>query len=47
MEALAAIVGAPGASIINGCIGMGITAGSGLKWKGIWRYDQRTEPAAD
>ena len=47
MGALAAFVGAPGAFIINGCIGMGITAGSALKWRGIWRYDQRTEPAAD
>ena len=47
MGGLAAIVGAPGAFIINGCIGMGITGVSGLKWKGIWRYDQRTEPAAD
>lgn len=47
MGGLAAIVGAPGAFIINGCIGMSITGAVGLKWRGIWRYDQRTEPAVD
>ena len=47
MGALAAFAGAPGAFIINGCIGMSITAGAGLKWRGIWRYDQRTEPPAE
>ncbi len=45
--ALAAVVGAPLALVINGCVGLGVTAGSGLKWKGVWRYDQRKEPAVD
>ena len=47
MGSLAAITGAPGAFIINGCIGISITAACGLRWRGIWRYDQRTQPAAD
>ena len=47
MGALAAVVGAPAAFIINGCVGLGITTGTGLKWKGVWRYDQRTEPVLD
>lgn len=47
MGALAAFVGAPAAFIINGCVGLGITTGTGLKWKGVWRYDQRTEPVLD
>ncbi len=45
--ALAMVTGAPIAFIINGCVGLGITAGSTLKWKGVWRYDQRTEPVLD
>ena len=47
MGALAAVVGAPGALIINGFVGLGITAASGLKWMGLWRYDQRKEKPED
>ncbi len=44
---MSTLAGVPGAFIINGCICLSITAASGLKWRGIWRHDQRTEPAAD
>ncbi len=47
MGGLADVAGAPGALIINGFIGLGITAAAALKWKGLWRYDQRKEPPSD
>lgn len=47
MGGLAAVTGAPGALIINGFIGLGVTAVAALTWKGLWRYDQRKEPISD
>lgn len=47
MGALSGIVGAPVALVINGFIGVGITASAVLKWGALWRYDQRNEVAED
>ena len=47
MGALSGIVGAPVALVINGFIGVGITASAVLKGGALWRYDQRNEVAED
>ena len=47
MGALAAATGAPGALIINGFIGVGITLAAATRWRGLWRYDQSKEVASD
>ena len=44
---VSSLAGVPGAFIINGLVCLSVTTASGLTWRGIWRHDQRTEPAAD
>ncbi|MQF85855.1 MAG: MFS transporter [SAR202 cluster bacterium] len=43
MGALAGVIGAPFALIINGIIGLAITGSSVVKWPGLWAYDEREQ----
>ena len=43
MGALAGVIGAPFALVINGIIGLAITGSAAAKWPGLWLYDEDKE----